>query len=106
MPPLVTDVDGGVPPTGVYAALGARHVDDRVTMLWPDARGLLAGEHFHLLKTVDRPTEAFVMVNDEQDLSLEHVETDLSSWIQLFVLRVANACEAVSAREYPPGFDP
>jgi hypothetical protein len=102
----VTDEDGGVPPAGVYAALRARHVGDFVTMLWPSARALLAGEHFHLLKTVDRPTNAFVMINAEQDVALAYSETDVSSWIQFFDLRIANACEAVSDREYPPGFDP
>lgn len=100
-----TDVNEGVPPDGVYAALRAIHVGQRVSMLWSLARPLLPDEHFHLLKTTDDPTNPFVRVTPEGDLSRRHDETDLSSWIQFFDLRVANECETQSVAEYPPGYD-
>ena len=72
-------------------------------MSWPGARALLPGEHFHLLKTRDVPTGAWFLANPEADLRRSHAETDVTSWLQFFDLRVANECEAISEDEFPPG---
>ena len=67
------------------------------------ARALLPGEHFHLLKRVGDPEGAFSRANPEADLSREFRETDPSSPLQFFDLRVANECEQESLDEFPPG---
>ena len=92
-------------PEGVFAALRARHDGDRVEMIWPAARILLPGEHFHLLKAPGAPTQPFSRTNPEGSTALGHAETDASSPLQFFDLRVASACEDVSPREWPPGWD-
>lgn len=92
-------------PDGVYATLRARHVGDEVTLTWQGARALVGAEHFHLLKASDDPRSAFFHVNGEGDLSRQHVETDVTSRLQFFDLRVANGCEDLSLDEFPPGYD-
>jgi hypothetical protein len=82
-----------------------RH-DDETRSDWTLARPLLADERFHLKKAKDRATNPFMLANPEGDLSRTSTETDTSSWLQFFDLRVANQCEQESAREYPPGWDP
>jgi hypothetical protein len=94
---------GDFPPEGVGATLRARHDAHEVTLSWADARALEAGEHFHLLKATDA-TAAFGQANAEADLGRTHVETDESAPLQFFDLRVASACEQVSADEYPPSY--
>lgn len=98
----VTDAGSFAFPDGVYTTLFAGHEGHEVTFRWESARDLLAAEHFHLLKTVNDPTNAFGRVNPEGDLSRGHVETDRSSPLQFFDLRVANGCEDESLDEYPP----
>jgi len=90
-------------PAGVGATLRAAHDGDLVTLSWDAARGLLAGEHFHLLKTSTDPAGSYRRVNPESDLARSHVETDTSSRVQFFDLRVANECELQSLDEFPPG---
>jgi hypothetical protein len=90
-------------PDGVFATLFARHQGDEVTFHWDTARALLPGEHFHLLKTVDDPTAVFNRTNPESDLTRSYTETDVSSPLQFFDLRVANLCEQESLDEFPPG---
>jgi hypothetical protein len=85
--------------------LRGRHVGDVVTMDWTRARGLQAGEHFHLLKAAPDPRGPFAMINPEGDLSLTWTETDLATRLQLFDLRIANRCEVVTADDEPPGDD-
>ena len=100
-----TESEDAIPPAGVFAALRARHDGDVVTMLWPTARALAAGEHFHLKQALDLPTSPFLRVNPEGDLTRSDTRTDMRSWIQFFDLRVANGCEIESDPEYPPGYD-
>ena len=95
--------EGTLLPDGVYATLFASHDGDRLTMSWTTARPIFPDEHFHLLKALDAPTELFSRANPEGDLSRSHSETDLSSPLQFFDLRVANPCEEESLDEYPPG---
>ena len=81
------------------------HVDHEVTALWPSVRALLAGEHFHLLKAVDSAENDFGRVNPEGDPSLAYTETDTSSLLQFFDLRIANLCEEESPDEFPRSID-
>jgi hypothetical protein len=101
--PPVTDVADDAFPEGVFTTLFASHVGQSVTLEWAGARPLVGDEHFHLLKAVDSPTASFASVTPEGDLSRSYTETDSSSPLQFFDLRVANACEALSRDEYPPG---
>lgn len=101
----VVDAADASPPDGVFAVLRASHDGDLVEMRWPDARPLLADEHFHLLKAWGMPTSAFSRVNPEADTGASFAETDASSPRQFFDLRVASACEQESIDEYPPGWD-
>ena len=102
--PGIADLGDARYPVGVYATLRVRHVGQLVTLDWSRARALLAGEHFHLLKAWSDPS-SFSRVNPEGDTALEHVETDTTTRLQFFDLRVANACEDQSADEFPPGLD-
>ena len=43
-------------------------------------------------------------VNGESDLNRSFTETDISSPLQFFDLRVATACEVQSEDEYPPTY--
>ena len=90
-------------PDGVDATLRMTHDGHAVTAHWAAARGLLAGEHFHLLKGVNEPTSTFTMVNPAGDVARSFTEVDPSAVRQFFDLRVANACEVQSVDEYPPG---
>jgi hypothetical protein len=101
----VDDVSEADLPEGVGAILRASHDGDRVEMLWPAARRLLSGEHFHLLKAWGQATSAFSRVNPEGDVSSSFAEVDTSEDLQFFDLRVANACEAQSLDEFPPTID-
>ncbi len=102
LPPVI-DTSGTTVPAGVFATLRASHVGDAVTMNWTLARVLLSDEHFHLQKAVLRADSTYSRVTPDGDLTRSHVETDTSAWIQFFDLRVADACETESLREYPPG---
>ena len=73
-------------------ALFARHDGDAVTFHWEGARALLAGEHFHLLKSVGAATAPFARVNPEGDVTRTWLDLDVSSPLQFFDLRVANFC--------------
>ena len=93
----VMDAADLTPPADPGAAvLRARHVGQQVTMLWPTSRALLSDEHFHLVKTWGRPTGGWSRANPERDLSLLFTETDISWWLQCFLIRTANACETES----------
>jgi hypothetical protein len=100
---MVIDVGDIVYPDGVYAVLRARHQGDEVTFTWTAARPLLADEHLHLTKAHEQANATFARVNPEADVTRSHAETDTSSWLQFFDLRVANGCEVESLPEYPPG---
>jgi hypothetical protein len=99
----VTETADGSFPTGVYAVLRARHSGNDVTLLWPTARALLPGEHFHLLEARDTPQRPFELVNGEGFPGTSWTENDITSRLMFFDLRVANACEQLSLDEYPPG---
>ena len=101
--PPVTEVAIPTEPAGVFATLRVGHDGDEITAAWPAARPLEPGEHFHLLKALDEPTNRFGLVNGEADLSRSFSETDRGSALQFFDLRVANECEVESEDEYPPG---
>ena len=88
-------------PDGVYATLFASHSGHEVTFHWDSARDLLPAEHFHLLKTVDEPTNTFAHANPESDLSRSFTEVDPTASLQFFDLRVANGCEDESLDEFP-----
>ena len=89
-------------PDGVYTTLFLSHQGQEVTARWPDARALLPGESFRLLKARDDPTRTFGAVTGLAAAAREHRETDASSPLQFFDLRVANGCERLSEDEYPP----
>lgn len=101
----IEDLGAAFPPEGVGAILRLSHVGDDVTIDWSRARALLAGEHFHLLKARHAATAAFERVNAEGDVARSRVERDTTARLQVFDLRVANACEDESADEFPPGLD-
>jgi hypothetical protein len=69
-------------------------------MRWPGSRALLAGEHYHVLKSPD--SSSFAMVNAEGHLSTTWTETDTSEPLQFFDIRVANPCEIQSLADDPP----
>ena len=98
----VTEVADAAPPEVVCAPLRATHFGDDATLLWPSARSLLSGEHFHLLHGLDRPTAPFTLATPEGFRGRQLTVSDTSSPLQFFDLRVANACEVESANEYPP----
>jgi hypothetical protein len=102
--PVVDAVSPGTP-EGVGAVLRLWHVAHDVTATWPGTRALLAGEHFHLLKSWGAPTAPFFTVNGEGDTSSSFAETDPLSPRQFFDLRVASPCEELSLDEFPPGWD-
>ncbi|MEM7246491.1 MAG: hypothetical protein AAF533_14160 [Acidobacteriota bacterium] len=96
-------VDVAAPfPEGVDDTLRVAHVGEEITVDWAGARALLDGEGFVLLKTLDDPTSPFapVLLPDPMDRSF--TETDTSSPIQFFDLRV-ESCRGLSLDEYPPG---
>lgn len=103
--PPVAEVGDAVFPDGVYATLFAAHDGQEVTFVWDTARALETGETYRLLKAVDDPTNSFSNVNGTADVSRSYTETDPSSPLQFFDLRVANACEVLSLDEFPPTFD-
>ena len=103
--PPITETGDAMFPDGVYATLFASHVGHDVTFEWSTARGLMAGETYRLLKAVDEPTNSFSTVNGTMDVSRSYMETDPSSPLQFFDLRVANACEVLSLDEFPPTAD-
>ena len=98
----ITDVADPTVPEGVCYTLRVRHAGDAITADWTLARALLGGEHFHLLKAVNSATSPFTLANPELDLARTFTETDTSSRLQFFDLRVANACEVESADDEPP----
>jgi hypothetical protein len=100
--PPVIDIADDAFPEGVGATLRASHEDHVVWLRWDAARSLVGDEHFHLLKTWEHPTRAFVHVNGEASGVRAHVEEDRTSWLQIFDLRVANACEELSLPDFPP----
>ena len=98
----VTDVsDDAIRPAEVWAPLRVTHSRQQITLDWTGARSLLAGEHFHVLKALGTPTIPFEHANSESDTSRSWTNVDTSSWIQFFDVRVADACENVSRKEYP-----
>jgi hypothetical protein len=100
----VTDEAPVTEPALLGWGLRARHHGQEVTMDWRRARPLLPDEHFHLLKGTD--PSLLRRVNPEGDLSHAFVETDTSSRVQFFDVRIADSCERESADDEPPGFDP
>ncbi|MEM7247773.1 MAG: FG-GAP-like repeat-containing protein [Acidobacteriota bacterium] len=104
-PPQELCVEGidAVPPPlpdGVYATLRARNEGERVTFTWDAARALLPDEAYHLLKARGVPM-GFAQANPDDDTSRSFTETDTSSPLQFFDLRV-ESCSVLSADEYPP----
>ena len=97
----VAEAEPPARPLELGIVLFASHLGDRIDLRWDGARALEPGEHFHLLKALDQPTNAFSRANPEADLSLGFSETDRSSHLQFFDLRAANACEAESQDEFP-----
>jgi hypothetical protein len=99
-------MDTGAPvgPEGVGAVLFLSHEGDRVDLRWDGSRALLAGEHFHLLKARDNAEDSFFASNPEGDLSLGSQDTDVTSRLQFFDLRVADRCESLSADEFPASY--
>jgi len=95
------------PAAVVNTTLFVRHEGDEITVHWDRvgsaARDLLRGETYRLLKTVDRPNQTFSTVNGFADTGRTYTETDRSSPLQFFDLRVANGCGELSVDEYPPG---
>jgi hypothetical protein len=66
-------------------------------------RALLTGEHFHLRKARDTATSVFGLVTPEGGVARSYTETDSSSPLQFFDLRIANACEDESLDDEPAG---
>ena len=90
-------------PAGVFATLRARHDGQEITLTWDAARALLPGEHFHLLHADADPSTPFTRLNADGSLARSYTETRRTARLQFFDLRVANACEDESLREYGPG---
>ena len=99
----VDETADAVFPDGVHATLFLTHDGQEVTLDWTGARALGAGEHFHLKKTVGDADTDFVLISPEPYTERQWIESDPSSALQFFDLRVANPCETESADEFPPG---
>ena len=99
----MTDIDNPGFPDLLGWSLRVSHVGPQVTLNWTGARALLPGEHFHVLKGTD-PT-VLVKVNPEDQTTLTWTETDVSSTLQFFDVRIANSCEEESLDDEPPGWD-
>lgn len=84
-------------------SLRVSHQGQQVTLDWTGSRALLPGEHFHVTKGTD--PSILSMVNAEGQVTLQHVETDTSSTLQFFDVRIANSCEEISLDDEPPGWD-
>ncbi len=78
------------------ATLFVTHSGDGVTLSWPGARPLAPGEHLHLWKARDR-SQIFTLTNGEGYSAPSFSDTDTSSRLQYFTLRLADACEQEAA---------
>lgn len=99
----VTEVDDPGFPDYLGWSLRVSHQGQQVTLDWTGARALQPGEHFHVTKGTD--PRVLTHVNGEGQVSLTHVETDTSSTLQFFDVRIANSCEEVSLDDEPEGWD-
>jgi hypothetical protein len=98
----VSDESAEALPDGNGAVLFLSHVGDTIELRWDGARALEAGEHFHVLKQSQAADETFFMSNVEGDVSTRMTETDRTSRLQFFDVRVADRCESLSLDEFPP----
>ncbi len=102
----IVDVSDPSPPDYLCWPLRVRHVGQAVTLDWSLGRALEPGEHYHVLKADTAANRAFALVNGEGDLATTWTETDTATRLHFFDVRVANACEASSPDDEPPGLDP
>lgn len=102
----VSDVADPTPPVNVCWPLRVSRQGQQVTLDWTLARALDRGEHVHVLKAVGDPAASFGLACPEAYRSQTWIETDVSSRLQFFDVRFANACEVLSPDDEPPGLDP
>ena len=89
------------PPEGVFATLFARHDAGRLTLHWGTARDLEPDEAFWILQAESDALGPWLPATLVDPLGREHVETELSSPLQFFDLRVIDDCGRLSEDEFP-----
>jgi hypothetical protein len=90
-------------PEGLGAVLRASHLGHEITLRWDAARPLAAGELFRVRKSPLSAALPFNAIGDRVDADRSFSETDPSTPLQFFELRVVDPCENLSLDEFPAG---